>query len=47
MIENTAHTKKTEQTNQIIPKKQHFKSRKRQQKLNKLMACAIPAKFFP
>lgn len=41
MIENTAHTKKPEQTNQIIPKKQHFKSRKRQQKLNKLMAYIL------
>ena len=41
MIENTANTKDPEQTNQVIPKKQHFKSRKRQQNLNKLVSYIL------
>lgn len=40
MIENTA-SNESKQMDQVIPKKQHFKSRKRQQKLNHLITYLL------
>lgn len=40
MIENTA-SNESKQMDQVIPKKQHFKSRKRQQKLNRLITYLL------
>lgn len=41
MIENVSNTKTSEQTEKIIPKKQHFKSRKRQRNANKFISYIL------